>query len=80
MRLPLQAPVEMAELVLVYLSIGDKKGIICALAEAVWIGPAEGSGMTQIGLRFLNIMEEDQERIDAVVKILLEQLGKTGDE
>ncbi len=80
MRLPLETPVEMAELVLVYLSIGDKKGIICALAEAVWIGPEEGGEMPQIGLRFLNILEEDQERIDAVVKILLERLGKTGDE
>ena len=79
MRLPLQVPVEMAELVLVYLSIGDKKGIICALAEAVWIGPEQG-GMQQIGLRFLNILEEDQDRIDGVVKVLLDRLGKTGDE
>jgi hypothetical protein len=71
----------MAELILIYLSIGDKKGIICALAEAVWIGPpARDENMPQIGLRFLNIMEEDQERIDAVVKILLERLGETGDE
>ena len=80
MRLPLQAPVEMAELVLVYLSIGDKKGIICALAEAVWIGPVEDGDIQQIGLRFLNILEEDQDRIDAVVKILLDRLGKTGEE
>jgi c-di-GMP-binding flagellar brake protein YcgR len=79
MRLPLQIPVEMAELVLVYLSIGDKKGIICALAEAVWIGPEQDENQP-IGLRFLNILEEDQERIDAVVKMLLERLGKTGDE
>lgn len=80
MRLPLQAPVEMAELILVYLSIGDKKGIICALAEAVWIGQADNDNIQQIGLRFLNILEEDQERIDTVVKILLERLGKTGEE
>ena len=77
LRLPLQAPVEMADLVLVYLSIGDKKGIICALAEAIWIGPEQGD-MQQIGLRFLNILEEDQERIDAVVRMLLERIGATG--
>jgi len=77
LRLPLQSPVEMADLVIVYLSIGDKKGIICALAEAVWIGP-EQDDMQQIGLRFLNIMEADQERIDTVVKILLERIGETG--
>jgi c-di-GMP-binding flagellar brake protein YcgR len=79
-RLPLQAPVEQSELILVYLSIGDKKGIICALAEAVWIGPAEANDTQQIGLRFLNILEEDQARIDTVVKALLERLGKTGEE
>lgn len=80
MRMPMEAPAEMAELVLVYLSIGDKKGIICALAEAVWIGQEQPDNTQQVGLRFLNIMEEDQERIDAVVKILLERLGKTGTE
>ncbi len=79
-RLPLQAPVEMSELVLAYLSIGDKKGIICALAEAVWIGDVEANDTQQIGLRFLNILEEDQARIDIVVKALLERLGKTGEE
>ncbi len=78
MRLPLQAPVEMAELILIYLSIGDKKGIICILAEAVWVG-SEQDGIQQIGLRFLNTLEEDQDRIDTVVKSLLERLGKTGD-
>ena len=78
MRLPLQSPVETAALVLIYLSLGDKKGIICALAEAIWIGPVQDDDMQQTGLRFLNILEEDQNRIDAVVKELLERLGKTG--
>ncbi|MDH3998006.1 MAG: PilZ domain-containing protein [Desulfuromonadales bacterium] len=80
MRMPLEAPVEMAELLLLYLSIGDKKGIICALAEVVWIGKVEDDDTQQTGLRFLNILEEDQKRIDAVVKILLDRLGKTGEE
>jgi len=78
MRLPLTAPVEMAELVLVYLSVGDKKGIICALAEVVWVGQPQDDGRQQAGLRFLNILEEDQTRIDVVVKALLERIGKTG--
>lgn len=79
-RLPLKAPVEQSDLALVYLSIGDKKGIICALAEAVWISEVDGNDMQQIGLRFLNILEEDQERINVVVKALLDRLGKTGEE
>jgi len=80
MRLPLQAPVEPAELVLIYLSIGDKKGIICALAEAVWLGAVQEDNRQQVGLRFLNILEEDQGRIDGVVKGLLNRLGRTGDD
>jgi c-di-GMP-binding flagellar brake protein YcgR len=80
MRLPLQAPAELAELVLVYLSIGDKKGIICSLAEVVWLGQEQEDELQPVGLRFLNILEEDQARIDVVVKMLLERLGKTGTE
>ena len=80
MRIPLPPPVEMADLVMIYLSIGDKKGIICALAEVVWVGPPEDNETLQAGLRFLNILEEDQARIDVVVKMLLERLGKTGEE
>lgn len=78
LRLPLQAPVEVAELFLVYISAGDKKGIICALAEVIWVGEQEEDDEQQVGLRFLNILGEDQDRIDAVVKALLERLGKTG--
>jgi len=79
-RMPMKAPAEMAELILVYLSIGDKKGIICALAETVWIGQEQSDQTQQVGLRFLNVLEEDQARIDVVVKALLERLGKTGQE
>jgi c-di-GMP-binding flagellar brake protein YcgR len=80
MRLPVDGPIEIADLLMIYLSIGDKKGIICSLAEVVWVGPDCEDGKVQTGLRFLNILEEDQTRIDAVVKILLERLGKTGQE
>jgi c-di-GMP-binding flagellar brake protein YcgR len=78
MRLPLRAPTEMAELILVYLSLGDKKGIICALAEAVWIGQVQNDDSQPVGLRFLNILQEDQERIDVVVKNLDERMRKPG--
>jgi hypothetical protein len=46
----------------------------------VWIGPVEANDTQQIGLRFLNILEDDQERTDVVVKALLDRLGKTGEE
>ena len=75
MRLAVKAPVSMSELVLVYLSLGDKKGIICALAEVVWMGKIQEDEHQQVGLRFLNILEEEQARIDLVVKGLIERLG-----
>lgn len=76
MRLPLKAPVNLSELILVYLSLGDKKGIVCALAEVVWAGSLQDDETQLAGLRFLNILEEEQSRIDKVVKGLLERLGQ----
>jgi c-di-GMP-binding flagellar brake protein YcgR len=79
MRLPLQPPVNMAELILIYVSIGDKKGIICGLAEVIWIGEEQSNGRQLAGLRFLKILEEDQDRLDAVVNRLLDRLDKVGE-
>jgi len=80
MRMPLPAPVENAELLLIFLSIGDKKGIICALTEVIWVGPMGEDDTQATGLRFLNIREKDQARIDNVVSSVLtrlEQAAKT---
>ena len=70
MRLPLRSPVHPAELVMIYLSLGDKKGVICALTEVIWVGEANQGRTQQCGLRFVNILEDDQERIDTIVKSL----------
>lgn len=78
MRLPVKAPVKIAELFLVFLSIGDKGGIICAMAEVIWVGNSGTDGTQPAGLRFLNILESDQERIDKVVKELLKRLEQAG--
>lgn len=78
LRLPVQAPVKTAELFLVYLSIGDKGGIICALAEVIWAGNPDQHGMQPAGLRFLNILEQDQARIDKVVSALIKHLDQAG--
>lgn len=74
MRLPLQAPANPADLLLVFLSLGDKEGIICALAEVVWAGEIDFDGNQTAGLRFLNILENDQARIDRVVNSLLNRM------
>lgn len=78
MRLPVRAPVKSAELFLVFLSIGDKGGIICAMAEVIWTGDPDFDGNQLAGLRFLNILENDQERIDRVVSELLKRLEQAG--
>ena len=78
MRLPMRPPVNEAELILIYLSIGDKKGIICGLAEVLWVGEEQSNGLLPAGLRFLRILEEDQARLDAVVNGLLDRLDKAG--
>jgi len=78
LRLPVKAPVGVAELFLVFLSIGDKGGIICAMAEAIWVGNPEPDGTQSAGLRFLNILEKEQERIDKVVNELLKRLEQAG--
>lgn len=79
MRLPVKAPVKAAELYLVFLSIGDKGGIICIMAEVIWTGTPDADGNQPAGLRFLNILEKDQARIDKVVSGLLKRMEQAGD-
>lgn len=74
LRLPLSIQTAPAELLLLFLSIGDKQGIICALVEVVWLGKPDLEGITSTGLRFVNIREKDQDRIDAVVSRLIRHL------
>ena len=73
-RLPLRAPIKTADLFLIFLSVGDKGGIICALAEVIWAGRAQPDGTQPGGLRFLNILQDEQARIDKVVNSLLKRL------
>jgi len=73
-RLPLRAPIKTADLFLVFLSVGDKSGIICALAEVIWAGKPQPDGTQPGGLRFLNILQNEQGRIDKVVTSLLKRL------
>lgn len=73
-RLPLEKILAPADLLLLFLSIGDKQGIICALAEVVWIGKDDRRGAIPTGMRFINILERDQARIDTVVNNLLERV------
>ncbi len=74
LRVTTRASVKMAELFLIFLSIGDSGGIICALTEVIWVGRPGDDGQASVGLRFLNILDNDQERINQIVHSLLFRL------
>lgn len=68
-RFELKGPVEMAELYLLLLEVAPGEAPICALAETVWIAPATLPGQISAGMRFVNIQEKDQKRIERLVQV-----------
>lgn len=67
-RFLLKPPVAMAELVLLLLELAADEAPICALAEIAWVGPPEDTGLVAAGMRFVNIQEKDQKRIERLVQ------------
>lgn len=66
-RFMLKPPVVMAELVLLLLELLPGEAPVCALAEIAWVGPPEANGLVAAGMRFVNIQEKDQKRIERLV-------------
>lgn len=67
-RFPLRAPVSSSELCLMLIDLGDKKVPVCALAEIIWTRPEDqDENIISTGMRFINILEEDQKRIDEFI-------------
>ena len=67
-RFELKGPVDQAELFLLLLELAPGEGPICALAEVVWLAPAVETGLVNAGMRFVNIQNKDQQRIERLVK------------
>ncbi|NIQ97412.1 MAG: hypothetical protein GWO11_02780 [Desulfuromonadales bacterium] len=68
-RFEITIPVEIADIFLLLLDLGDGGPPVCALAEAVWTSEEMAkSGQMVVGLQFIAIMEQDQKRIDEFVK------------
>ena len=63
-RFALRAPVNLAELCLMLIDLKDEKPPICAIAEVVWIRPEQDDSILSSGMRFINILDSDQKRID----------------
>ncbi|NOY12380.1 MAG: PilZ domain-containing protein [Deltaproteobacteria bacterium] len=67
-RFNLRPPASRAELCLILINLDDGKVPICALAEIVWVRPENNETIIVAGMRFINILEQDQQRIDDYIK------------
>lgn len=63
-RFAIRPPAEPADLCLLLLDLQDDKPPICALAEVIWALPDQNGEVLLTGMQFLNILEQDQKRID----------------
>ncbi|MBE9486966.1 MAG: PilZ domain-containing protein [Desulfuromonadales bacterium] len=68
-RLNLRAPASPTELCLILLNLEDGKAPICALAEIAWTRPEQEETVIVSGMRFINILAEDQARIDNFITL-----------
>ncbi len=66
-RFVLRAPVNYAELCLMLIDLKDDKPPLCTLAEVVWTHPEQDESIVTTGMRFINILEADQKRIDRYI-------------
>jgi len=67
-RFSLQSPAEPTEICLMLLDLDDSKPPICALAEIVWTAEKSEQGTVHAGMQFIDIMEQDQMRIDRYIR------------
>lgn len=65
-RLTIKPPANQGELCLILINLNDGKPPVCTIAEVVWTCSPDESIMTA-GMRFINILEDDQYRIDAFI-------------
>ncbi len=67
-RLTMKTPVSKNDLCLMMLELATDEMPICTLAEVVWMAPTQDEQRKVVGLQFLNILQQDQERIDHFIK------------
>lgn len=66
LRLTIKPPANQGELCLVLANLEDSKPPVCAIAEIVWSCTQDETAITA-GMRFINILSEDQHRIDKFI-------------
>ena len=67
-RFNLRPPAQPAELCLILLNLDDGMTPICTLAEIVWTRPENDETVIVSGMRFISILEADQQRISKFIK------------
>jgi len=71
LRLGIKPPVEAAGLCMVLLQLEPGSAPICALAEIVWSAAEALNGVVPAGMQFVNILSEDQKRIESFISARL---------
>lgn len=66
-RFNIKPPANQGDLCLVLVNLEDRKPPICAITEIVWSCLQSDTAVTA-GMRFINILSDDQQRIDRYVK------------
>jgi len=64
----IKTPIEIADLCLLFINLGDGKPPVCTMTEVVWREEEESDGRCMAGFQFLNILETDRKRIRNFVK------------
>ncbi len=62
-RFNLRPPVSPSELCLLLLNLDDGKVPVCTVSEVIWTRPEKDETIIVSGMRFINILEQDQQRI-----------------
>lgn len=66
-RMPLQTAVQKNDLCLLMLALEEPSEPICTLTEVIWTAPRKDGQSITAGMQFLNILQQDQQRIEQFV-------------
>ncbi|WP_020675334.1 PilZ domain-containing protein [Geopsychrobacter electrodiphilus] len=67
-RFSLHPPADPTDICLMLINLNDGNPPICALAEIVWVTEPQADGTLTAGMQFINIMDQDQKRIERFIK------------
>ena len=67
-RLIMKTPVSKNDLCLMMLELATDEMPICTLAEVFWMSPTQDEQRKVVGMQFLNILQQDQQRLDHFIK------------